>query len=206
MAHHGRGELVRAEQLYGKVIEQTPGHTGALLNFGILRAGQERMEEAVALFERAVDADPRVPEAQFSLGRARLATGDSAGALAALVRARELGADSADVHYGIGSVHAGLGDMPMAVASFAQAVERERDHFGAQHGLLSCLNAMPANVDTDLLESAVGPLLRGSVVNPRSLGHATARLLARKHGSAQASCDALLEDDRVAAIGMYIEG
>jgi SAM-dependent methyltransferase/tetratricopeptide (TPR) repeat protein len=195
MAHHGRGELVRAEQLYGEVIEQTPGHAGALLNFGILRAGQDRMEEAVALFERAVDADPRVPEAQFSLGRARLATGDSAGALAALVRARELGADSADVHYGIGSVHAGLGDMPMAVASFAQAVERERDHFGAQHGLLSCLNAMPANVDTDLLESAVGPLLRGSVVNPRSLGHATARLLARKHGSAQASCDALLEDD-----------
>lgn len=194
---HGRGELERAAQLYGDVIEQMPGHTGALLNFGILRAGQDRMEEAVALFERAVDADPRVPEAQFSLGRARLATGDSAGALDSLVRARELGMDFADVHYGIGSVHAALGDMPMAVASFAQAVDRERDHIGAQHGLLSCLNAMSANVDANLLEAVVGPLLRGNIVNPRSLGHATARLLARKHGTAHVSCDALLDDEVV---------
>lgn len=196
MACHGRGELGRAAQLYGEVIQQTPGHAGALLNFGILRAGQDRMEEALALFERAVAEDPRVPEAQFSLGRARLATGDSAGALAALVRARELGTDVADVHYGIGSVHLALGDMPMAVASFAQAVERERDHLGAQHGLLACLNAMPASIDEDLLEAVVSPLLKGSSVNPRSLGHATARLLARKHGlDTGDSCDELLEDD-----------
>lgn len=155
------------------------------------------MGEAVSLFEQAVAADPGESRAQFALGRARLATGDSAGALAALTRARELGADFADVHYGIGSVHAALGEMSPAVDAFVHATARDPDHLGAQHGLLACLDAMPASVDANLLAAAVTPLLRGSCVNPRALGHACARVLGRRHDleGGSAACDELLEDE-----------
>ena len=140
------------------------------------------MGEAAALFEQAAAADPSEPRAQFGLGRARLATDDTAGALAAFTRARDLGVDFADLHFGIGSAHAARGDMALAAAAFAEAARREPDHPGAQHGLLACLEAMPVGVDAAILESVLAPLLAGHVVNPRALGHACARLLARKHG------------------------
>ena len=93
--------------------------------------------------------------------------------------------------------------MAQAIASLGQALARDGDHPGARQALLQYLDTLPAGVDAARLESVVAPLLRIDSVNPRILGHATARLLEAKHRlgaddgserSPEQLCDRLLED------------
>lgn len=204
MALAALGRSAEAEAAYREALAVAPDFSDALLNLGNLRTAEGRFEEAISLLERSVDVGPRAPEAHYNLGRARAALGDSNGALDAFTRAAALGADFADLHCEIGAVHAALGDIAQAVSSYARALDRDGEHPGAQHGLLQCLHTLPMEVDARLLESVVAPLLRARGINPRALGHATARLLERKHAlgagdvpgqSPETPCQRLLDDE-----------
>jgi tetratricopeptide (TPR) repeat protein/2-polyprenyl-3-methyl-5-hydroxy-6-metoxy-1,4-benzoquinol methylase len=204
MALTALGRASEAEEALREALELAPDFSDALLNLGILRAGQGQLEEAVALLERATALDADAPEAHYNLGRARLALGRLPGALDALERSARLGADFAEVHFMIGSAQAGLGNVEEAVSRFSLALDRDADHAGALQSLLEILDGLPMAVDANRLESVVVPLLRARTVNARSLGHATARLLARKHAlevpegstpSPQQVCDGLLNDE-----------
>jgi tetratricopeptide (TPR) repeat protein/SAM-dependent methyltransferase len=204
MALSALGRTAEAEDAYQEALKLAPDFADALLNLGNLRGAQTLFEEAVTLLERAVAADSQAPQAHYSLGCARFALGDARGALSALERAIVLGADFSEAHYRTGSVHLSLGDLDWAVKCFAQALDRDSDHLGAQHGLLECLDKLAAGVTPDLLEAVIAPLLRGKSVNPRSIGHAAAELLERKHGfgsdnalqpSWQLECDHFLDDE-----------
>lgn len=203
MALTALGRTQEAEAAYLEALSIAPDFSDALLNLGNLRAAQGRFEEAVSLLERSVDLDAGTPQAHYNLGRARAALGDLRGAMDDLSRAVVLGADFADVHCELGGIHAALGDAVQAVTCYLKALDRGADHLGAQHGLLACMNALPMDVDADRLESVVAPLLRGRAINPRTLGHAVARLLERKHAldagdtSAQppeSLCEQVLDD------------
>ena len=204
MALMALGRATQAEDAYQEALGLAPDFADALLNLGNLRAGQGLLEEAVTLLERAVAVDADSPEAHYNLGSARFALGDFQAALDALGRAALLGADFAEAHYKLGAACAALGKIPEAITSYAKALDRDGDHPGAQHGLLECLDTLPMGVDAVLLEALLAPLLRGKCVNPRALGHAAARLLARKYAldageqspsSPQALCDRILQDD-----------
>ena len=195
------GQTAKAEAAYQEALALVPEFADALLNLGSLRAGQGSFEEAATLLERAVAADSGVPQAHYYLGCARFALADARGALDAFQQAASLGADFAEVHYRIGGAHAAVGESAQAVACYVRALDRDDDHSGALHGLLECLNMLPAGVDAALLETVLAPLLRAKSVNPRTLGHGAARLLERKHAlvaehgstpSAESLCDELL--------------
>ena len=204
MALAALGRTAEAEAAYRQALELAPEFSDAALNLGILQAGQGRLEDAIALLEKAAALDADAPEAHYNLGCAHLALGRLPDAREALERSIELGADFAEVRFKTGDVHAALGDIPEAIVHFQSALERDADHLGAQHGLLEILHGLPAGVEIERLESVVAPLLRATSVNPRSLGHATARLLTRKHGleaqqgsieSPTEMCDGLLSDE-----------
>ncbi|MFQ5670667.1 MAG: S41 family peptidase, partial [Acidobacteriota bacterium] len=57
-AARGRQEMVRAAALYGRVLEQDPGHRVALYNLGVIleNAGEARLARAV--WREALDSDP----------------------------------------------------------------------------------------------------------------------------------------------------
>ncbi len=197
------GQTAKAEAAYQEALALVPEFADALLNLGSLCAGQGSFEEAATLLERAVAADSGVPQAHYYLGCARFALADARGALDAFQQAASLGADFAEVHYKIGGAHAAVGETAQAVACYVRALDRDDDHSGALHGLLECLDMLPAGVDVALLETVLAPLLRAKSVNPRTLGHGAARLLERKHAlvtehgstpSAESLCDGLLDD------------
>ncbi len=204
MALAALGRTAQAEDAYQEALALAPDFVDALLNLGNLRGTQGCFAEAATLLERAICQDASMAQAHYGLGCARFALGDSRAALDALGRAANLGADFAEAHYTIGSAHAALGEVAQAIASFGQALARDGDHPGARQALLEYLDTLPAGVDAARLESVVAPLLRADSVNPRILGHATARLLEAKHrigvddGSEAAPeqlCDRLLDDE-----------
>lgn len=206
LAHHNRGELDAAAHLYARVLSREPRHADALHLMGVVAHQQGRNEEAVALLEQATAADAGSPQAHYNLSGARLALGDARGALAALARATALGADFAEIHYRTGVAHALLGDTAAAVACYGQALARDGDHLPAQHGLVECLQQLPVGVDPRMLQAVILPLLRARSINPRTLGHAAARLLEAKYGlgiddaappAAQHLCERLLADEVV---------
>lgn len=206
MALTALGRTREAETAYQEALALAPDFPDAMLNLGNLRAGQGRLDEALTLLEKAVALEPNAPEGYYNLGWARFTAGDRRGALDALNRAVSLGADFAEAHCRVGRVRLSLGDVADAVDCFRRALDRDGDHLGAQHGLLDCLDGLPADADASRLEQVVGPLLRATSVNPRSFGHAAARWLERKYrlgtdsgrsDSPEQVCDRILDDEIV---------
>ncbi|MFZ3127560.1 MAG: LytR C-terminal domain-containing protein [Rhodoferax sp.] len=87
---HGAGELARAEELYGKVLEKDPAHAGALNAMGVLYANTDRLDKGIALFHRALLAEPQASHVYNNLGYALLLAGKLDEADSALQRALDL--------------------------------------------------------------------------------------------------------------------
>lgn len=87
---HGAGELARAEELYGKVLEKDPAHAGALNAMGVLYANTDRLDKSIALFHRALVAEPQASHVYNNLGYALLLAGKLDEADSALQRALDL--------------------------------------------------------------------------------------------------------------------
>jgi predicted O-linked N-acetylglucosamine transferase (SPINDLY family) len=77
MDAHQAGDFGRAERLYDLAIAADPNHAGALHNLAILRAGMDRVPEAIELLQRAIAADPSTPEARFNLATVLLGEGQA---------------------------------------------------------------------------------------------------------------------------------
>ena len=68
--HHRAGKLVRAEELYTKILETAPDHTQTLYLLGFLRLERGAYSRAVGLLHRVLTLKPDHAEARYSLGRA----------------------------------------------------------------------------------------------------------------------------------------
>ena len=74
------GEIKKAEELYGAVLRRTPDFEPALINLAVVRDIQGRIDDALALQERAIsvnpdNADAHVHHASLLLARERFAEG-----------------------------------------------------------------------------------------------------------------------------------
>ncbi|HEY2955553.1 MAG TPA: tetratricopeptide repeat protein [Candidatus Eisenbacteria bacterium] len=85
------GEKARAESLYAALATKVGGVGPSLEGRGIGAAQEGRLDEAAALFERAVRADPNLASAWGALIRAQLQLGRLAAAESSLARAGAAG-------------------------------------------------------------------------------------------------------------------
>ncbi len=76
--------LQQAETEFEQVLALAPGKPEALVGLGTLYLNQNRIAEAIALLEQAVQGNPEMREALFALGMAYFASGDVASAKATL--------------------------------------------------------------------------------------------------------------------------
>jgi predicted O-linked N-acetylglucosamine transferase (SPINDLY family) len=67
-----RGDPAGADRLYRRVLEREPGHTDALYFLGRMAVRDQRGDEAIALFQQAVDLRPGEMLYQLELGAALL--------------------------------------------------------------------------------------------------------------------------------------
>jgi len=70
------GKLAQVGALLHKAIQLAPSFAAAYLQLGVLQAEQKKYPEAIASFQKAIAADPRLPDAHYRLAQACMRTGD----------------------------------------------------------------------------------------------------------------------------------
>jgi tetratricopeptide (TPR) repeat protein len=130
-AHHGRGELDAAEDLYRQVLGAQPGHFDALHLCGVLMQQRGRSAEALELIGKALAANARVAAAHCNYGLVQAALGRNEEALTSYERALALKPDYAEALYNRGNALAALARLEQAITSYAQAVALRPDYAAA---------------------------------------------------------------------------
>ena len=121
VAAHRRGDLVAAEEDYGRLLEQDARHFHALLGLGVIRMQGGQREEAVELLQRAVDVDPGSPDAHANLAQILFQLNRTEPAGRAAAQAMAIDPDHANAHNVLGLVHLAEGRAAEAKAAFTRA-------------------------------------------------------------------------------------
>jgi aspartate beta-hydroxylase len=116
------GRVAEAERACEQVLEHTPDAVEALNVCAIASMRDGKNFRAVAMLERAANADPDNAITQHNLGRAREAVGDRDGAIEALSRAVQLRAVYHVARIRLAALLDDRGDKERAVLHFARAL------------------------------------------------------------------------------------
>jgi tetratricopeptide (TPR) repeat protein len=108
-------------------VRIAPGHAHAWLNRGHVLLALHRLDEAIASFERATDADPRQPRPWLALGEVLEKARRLPDALACYEKVVALDAGSADGWLKFGSVLQRLGRPDLALERLRQAARLAPD-------------------------------------------------------------------------------
>jgi tetratricopeptide (TPR) repeat protein len=136
LALFNAGRQSEAEALCARLLRRGE-HPGAHQFMAVLRAGQQRWEEALLHIERCLTLRPgHAPSIQiasriwFALSLGRHEERDLAGEQAALLRTLALQPDHVEALVNLGIVSQELGDLPAAMRSYARAWRLRDDTFG----------------------------------------------------------------------------
>lgn len=128
--HYMQGEAKQAlddpagaEAAFRKVTTLDPDHTDAHIRLGMLLAEQNRLQEAVKAYERAIFLDRTAVVARYNLAQVCVQLEDYQRALAQLHLVKELHPDYAPLHLLQGDLFQRLGDQRQAVIEFNRAIE-----------------------------------------------------------------------------------
>ena len=105
----------------------------ALTNLGNLVFRQGELDEARALYERALDHDPNQPEARYNLANLLEDLGEMDLAVAELRRVCAAAPEFADAHYNLGLLLAQLGGTAQAKQHLERYLELDAGSDWAMH-------------------------------------------------------------------------
>ena len=132
--------------------DELSAHT--LLSLARPMAMEGRIEDAVALLERAVRLHPRLTFAHCNLGVLRAALGKSRDACASYRRALEIEPDLPDTHHNLANALLRGGVLDEAIASFRRAAALRPDHASYLSDVVFHLHFDPAYDAAALLAEA----------------------------------------------------
>lgn len=116
-----------AETLYRTTITRNPDCWMAHNNLGMTLAGQGRVDEAIAYFQKSLTINPENTEAHYNLGLALADRGQVDDAIAHYRKALEIKPDYAEAHSNLGAVLASRGEVDEAIAHFQKALAIKPD-------------------------------------------------------------------------------
>lgn len=142
-------ENVEAERAFRRAIALNPNHASAYMWFAALRDGEDRLDEAIDLYQRAMELDPlaRIPATNLPMVYAK--RGEHDAAMTLWLEATRIHNEWPTVHVYVATHLWGLGRLDEAYAWFAKARE-----LGAEAGLSGNVD-MGVMVDLGDLERAV---------------------------------------------------
>ena len=134
-----RGAPQSAERLIGKAVRLRPGAPSYHHNLAQALAAQNRLDAAVAAYERAAAAAPGDPARQEALAVAYRNNKQIDAAIAAFRRALALDPRRARTHAALGDALQDAGDLAGAIAAYEQAIALDPAQAAAHNNLASAL-------------------------------------------------------------------
>jgi tetratricopeptide (TPR) repeat protein len=126
-AHHQRGDLRSARDLYQEVLARQPKHAHALHLLGVLSHQEGRNESAKALISEAISADPRIADMHNNLGEVVRTLGEAREAARHYREALVLDPEHRLAHNNLGLALHQLGDLEGAEKAFRDALRVSPD-------------------------------------------------------------------------------
>jgi protein O-GlcNAc transferase len=160
IAHHQRGELGVAADLYRSALREAPRDFQALHLLGAVEFQRSRYAEAVDLFSQAIQADPNRAIAHSNLGSALTKLTRFDEALGCYDRALAAEPDFVEAFYGRGNVLRALERHDEAVESYRRALQLNPNHAHASYNLGNALR------DLDRPEEAIASYDRALALFP----------------------------------------
>lgn len=130
-----------AEQTLGVVLDKSPGHPQALEWRALVRAGQGKADEAIALLQQLVEMAPGRAEAEYNLGRLLFVNGRTEEAGRHLERALAARPNQAAAWYRLGELRAAQDRREEALACWRRALEIDPRHTESRQALEEALKA-----------------------------------------------------------------
>lgn len=137
---------VEDEALAAATAGKAGDHPDALATRGTLALGEQRAEEAEAIFARALERNPGTARAWIGLGLAKLLTGKGAEAPADIDRGAEMFGNHLGSWVAAGWAHLLAGDAATARARFEAAVALDAT-FAESQGSLAVVDLLAGNTD-----------------------------------------------------------
>lgn len=117
------GDFSTAEQYWTKLIEQLPEEPAIWSNRGNARVSQNKLEEAIADYDRAIALAPEAPDPYLNRGTALEGLGRWEEAIADYNRVLELDPQDPAAFNNRGNAEAGMGEWEEAIVDYRKAAD-----------------------------------------------------------------------------------
>jgi predicted O-linked N-acetylglucosamine transferase (SPINDLY family) len=135
LSHHRANRLALAESLYRQILGQTPANMIVIQNLAVILRHTGRIDECIALLEKALTDRAAPASIHFNLGNALADAGRNDEALAAFQRAAALAPADSNVHNNLGLALRAVGDASAAIAAYRRALVADPRSFAAMINL-----------------------------------------------------------------------
>jgi tetratricopeptide (TPR) repeat protein len=131
----GDGRLAIQEAVMRRRLEKYPGDFLAHYNLAALLQGEEKLDEAIALYKTALTEEPKNATAHNSFATALMGQGDVTGAIEELKTAIACDPDYTSAHFNLGRALAGSGKLPQSITEFEAVLDKHPDDAAANAAL-----------------------------------------------------------------------
>jgi tetratricopeptide (TPR) repeat protein len=151
VAEHQRGHFPAALQLYTLILKQAPNYAEGHNNRGVVLQALNRLEEALASYERAIALKPGYANAHFNRGTVLKKLSRREEALASYDRAIALNPDHAEACNNSGAVLQELKRYDEALASYDRAIALKPLHAEAHNNRGIVLASLGRMADAEVM-------------------------------------------------------
>ena len=129
------GDIGQAIQICHTILATSPTHPGALNLLGLIDRQENRYDEAIACFVKAISNSPRSPQLHLNLGDTYLMRGDCANAITAYHNCLALEPANAMALHNLGKAHQDQGQPKTAIDYYRQSLTIKKDFQQAYYNM-----------------------------------------------------------------------
>ena len=128
ITYHIAGDLKNAEKAYRAAIDSGLLNAALFSNLGAIYQTSQRTKEAISLYKKAIQIDPKFPHAYTNLGEIYREIGDLDQALASTLKSLELKPDNPDALMNLGITYETLNNLDSALESYTKSANLIAQH------------------------------------------------------------------------------
>jgi tetratricopeptide (TPR) repeat protein len=135
LARHQSGDLAGAEEMYRRILAQSPDEPDVINLLGVCLQQQGRSDQAECCFDEAIGRRPTQGAFFTHRGMARLSLGRAVEAVSDFLVGVELDPASPDAHNSLGNGFRAAGNLAAAIAAYTAAIKLRPDFTDAVFNL-----------------------------------------------------------------------